>query len=593
MNYGYPGANSQFENHNVSEESFWPSFTDIMMVIVMVFLLVTVAVILNNWTLISKLTTSIEAQEAASNLANNRQAQNLTLEKELSGVQKNLLLLNAQYEKEKNALEDTQQKLSSAAEALTLKEQSLGSIESKLSALNEKYETEKERLNSSNQQLSASELKLSNTDKQLIDIKQQLQNKLTIIASLDKELIESKKLNATTQANLDKSQTTLNKTKADLTESETKLVTTQASLDENEASLASTIKSLNEKQKSLLVEQQKIKESTESIEQLQTTISGLEKEKSDLLQVYETEASKLKEKDIALSNLETKFKQNQSIIDGLEKKQTDNIIEITKLINSLDASKEATEALEFDRNVMDKRLEELLLSTKTAKQSLLETGKSAEIEEKKLTEKIALLEKEKIQIITTNEKSQKELKSQLKQKIADVNILKESLAKNRLKAEKIEAKVSESEKSFESFEELLAVAEKQLTEKDEIINKLSSAQEAGNSQLESLQGEYDSLDNKYQKLLQPARSSKGKFVASVTYKQSGGKKVIRYKSSPNGSYRTVTKTQLDKSLAALKKKHKEDLYIKVVIPQNSGLSYNEAWRFTINLQRKYDYYYNK
>ena len=84
MNYGYPGANSKFENHNVSEESFWPSFTDIMMVIVMVFLLVTVAVILNNWALISKLTTSIEAQEAATNLADNRQEKNINLENKLS-----------------------------------------------------------------------------------------------------------------------------------------------------------------------------------------------------------------------------------------------------------------------------------------------------------------------------------------------------------------------------------------------------------------------------------------------------------------------------------------------------------------------------
>ncbi len=107
-----------------------------------------------------------------------------------------------------------------------------------------------------------------------------------------------------------------------------------------------------------------------------------------------------------------------------------------------------------------------------------------------------------------------------------------------------------------------------------------------------MQGEYDSLDNKYQKLLLPARSSKGKFVATVTYKKLGGKKVIRFKPSPKSSYRTVSKAKLAKSLSALKKKHKENLYIKVVIPKNSGLSYNEAWRFTINLQRKYDYYYN-
>ena len=182
MKYGYPGANSQIENHNVSEESFWPSFTDIMMVIVMVFLLVTVAVILNNWALISKLTNSIEAQQAATNLADNRQVEKLNLEKKLTLTQQNLLILNAQFDKEKSALEKTQNKLSNAAAALSLKEQSLASIENKLTALNEKYETEKQRLNNTNLQLSASELKLSNTDKELLEIKQQLENKATILS---------------------------------------------------------------------------------------------------------------------------------------------------------------------------------------------------------------------------------------------------------------------------------------------------------------------------------------------------------------------------------------------------------------------------
>jgi len=192
MSYGYPGSNSQLENHNVTEESFWPSFSDIMMVIVMVFLLVTVAVILNNWALISKLTNSVEAHKAASSLADNRKAENQNLEKKLSSVEQNLLSLNTQFDKEKAALEKTQQELSVAAQTLSQKEQSLASIENKLSALNEKYEAEQLRLSSTNQQLSASEKKLSNTDKELLDIKQQLANKITIIASLDKKLLQIK-----------------------------------------------------------------------------------------------------------------------------------------------------------------------------------------------------------------------------------------------------------------------------------------------------------------------------------------------------------------------------------------------------------------
>jgi hypothetical protein len=31
--------------------------------------------------------------------------------------------------------------------------------------------------------------------------------------------------------------------------------------------------------------------------------------------------------------------------------------------------------------------------------------------------------------------------------------------------------------------------------------------------------------------------------------------------------------------------------VKVVIPEESGLSYNEAWKFTFTLLEQYDYYH--
>jgi hypothetical protein len=31
--------------------------------------------------------------------------------------------------------------------------------------------------------------------------------------------------------------------------------------------------------------------------------------------------------------------------------------------------------------------------------------------------------------------------------------------------------------------------------------------------------------------------------------------------------------------------------VKVIFPENSGLSYNEAWEFTTHLHSNYDYYF--
>jgi len=65
MSLGFPGTDLDSERE-AGSESFWPSFTDIMMVIVMTFLLITVVVILNNWELVNSLKESVTAEKQAS-----------------------------------------------------------------------------------------------------------------------------------------------------------------------------------------------------------------------------------------------------------------------------------------------------------------------------------------------------------------------------------------------------------------------------------------------------------------------------------------------------------------------------------------------
>jgi hypothetical protein len=48
---------------------------------------------------------------------------------------------------------------------------------------------------------------------------------------------------------------------------------------------------------------------------------------------------------------------------------------------------------------------------------------------------------------------------------------------------------------------------------------------------------------------------------------------------------------LHEKLAKLKKQHAGNLYVRIIIPEKSGLTYNEAWNFMIGILKKYDYYY--
>ncbi|WGZ96085.1 MAG: hypothetical protein QJT81_08985 [Candidatus Thiothrix putei] len=125
-----------------------------------------------------------------------------------------------------------------------------------------------------------------------------------------------------------------------------------------------------------------------------------------------------------------------------------------------------------------------------------------------------------------------------------------------------------------------------LDEKSSQVIGLQTKVDESEKKLLSLQGEFTELDQKYQKLLKPARSAKGKQVVEVVY----GKNGYSIRKPGETAARGVNRSALDGELSALKTQHGTDLYVKVIIPDNSGLSYNEAWRFTSEMLKKYDYY---
>jgi len=106
-----------------------------------------------------------------------------------------------------------------------------------------------------------------------------------------------------------------------------------------------------------------------------------------------------------------------------------------------------------------------------------------------------------------------------------------------------------------------------------------------------LEDEYKTLEEKYNKLIKPSRSAIGKYVVEVRYEKLSGIETIQYRLSGEEEYQTVSSAVLHKNLQQLKQKYKKTLYVKIIIPDDSGLSYNEAWTFMLDLLNKYDYYY--
>ncbi len=108
-----------------------------------------------------------------------------------------------------------------------------------------------------------------------------------------------------------------------------------------------------------------------------------------------------------------------------------------------------------------------------------------------------------------------------------------------------------------------------------------------------LAGDYDKLKVEYDKLIRPARSPEGHHLVEVRYYKRKGRPHIEWRDAGTGNFQPVSLKRLEALLAKLKAKYAEGLYVKVILPKNSGLSFSEAWRFTNALHRKYDYYFQE
>lgn len=141
-----------------------------------------------------------------------------------------------------------------------------------------------------------------------------------------------------------------------------------------------------------------------------------------------------------------------------------------------------------------------------------------------------------------------------------------------------------------TLEELDTQMRENRTQADELV-RLRQADEGATRQLADIQGEYDRLKVQYDKLVRPARTAQGKHVVEVRFVKSGGKPKISYREVDRSATLTpVNREELERRLGRLKAQYADKLYVKIVIPEDSGLSYSEAWNFTKTLLNRYDYY---
>lgn len=171
--------------------------------------------------------------------------------------------------------------------------------------------------------------------------------------------------------------------------------------------------------------------------------------------------------------------------------------------------------------------------------------------------------------------------------------LKSTVSRNENQIASLSSQISAMNDNLSQLSIDVEQKQNELDKERQKIIIITQERDRQSRKLSSLEDDFGSLKVKYDKLIKPARTAKGKYVVSVNFERIKGKERIRFKDSGQENYTVVTEKQLHSKLAELKKKYPKKLYIKIVIPKESGLTYSEAWSFMKDLLHKYDYYYRE
>ena len=165
-----------------------------------------------------------------------------------------------------------------------------------------------------------------------------------------------------------------------------------------------------------------------------------------------------------------------------------------------------------------------------------------------------------------------------------------ALEESRLEGEELTARLAETALEYKLTKEELAYLRAQYADEVEAFSKERELLVATHkAELDILRERHSDLESKYNRLVRPARSKVGRFVVEVRFWKEGDAR--RYSLRPaSGSEISVSESELHQQLTAIKARHGEKLYTKVM-PDDNSLTHGEAWRFTNKILNRYDYYY--
>ena len=469
----------------------WPSFTDIMTVVVLIFLVSLVVILMRNTELVGQLRDSVSQTE--------------TMTTQRGEMEMRIATLGDEIVRLRSVLDQSEAERSAAEQTIDLREGEISSLLKDVGALQKIRDALASEKASLDEQLAG----VRDEKKRLTAEKAALSDELAGVTSEREQLSEEKTALLTTQEQLQTQLTALEQDRnalqtlrASLQAEVAELITTRDQLSGEKAALSDELAGVTSEREQLALD----------LTDLKNALASVQAEQNRLIMAYDAQT----QDQAAVTNArDALLRERDALADQ---------------VSSLDVTRGS---LRIEVSALREEMEGLVRST---------VGTERELEESQLVGE--------------------ELAARLVETALEYKLTKEELAYLR-------AQYADEVAAFAKERELLASAHKE--------------------ELDILRERHSDLESKYNRLVRPARSTIGRFVVEVRFWKEGD--VRRYSLRPPAGIETsVSESELYQQLTALKARHADKLYAKVM-PDDNSLTHGEAWRFTNKILNRYDYYY--
>jgi len=539
------------------EDSVWPSFTDIMTVIVMIFLMALVVILIRNVDLVRQLRQTIQLEQESATQSDTLELRVATLADEVARLQLRLGETNALRDLAESKAEDRQGKM----RQLLNNVMALEKIRNELTSKNN-------LLGSTNKTLKAELLSAEKQQSLLENVERGLRDEVAVLALEKDLLLEEKTLLVEQNASLidrHKAETeVLQSENLGLEQQLVDLITLKSVLEKRIENLDLDKKQLEQERELLSAKSASLANKLSALTNFQLK---LEKQVSDLGLLV----SRLREEKNALTS------ENNSTTAWLgELLELKQILEKEKkiLAANLSETEEKRLILETERKNFEQEISRLVqkrLTLEQEKAGLLDQTQSLEV---KMTEQKNIFQAE-IDLIKAERNlviEQKDLSENQRAKLLDD--LKESKQRYELTKSELDYLVSKHAKEIAEFQD-----QKALLIKNEEALKL-------------LQRDYGELEMDYNRMVRPARNEVGRHRVEIRHWKDNGELFYSIREPDQKKALEVTKDNLHERLSKLKQVYPGQLYTHVIFPKGRNISQEEAYLFERAIVSQYDYYYS-